>query len=268
MLPALLLLVATDAIDVLGATEREQQALFARAAPSVVFLATKGGFGSGFFVSEDGLILTNAHVVGDARDVEVVLQDGRRARATVIERASSKLDLALLRAPLEKTPPLQLETAEVKVGSFAASIGHGEGAIWTFNTGMVSNVHPVGSERPVIQTQIPLNPGNSGGPLLDRQGRVIGVITSGLTGTNSINFAIRSELALRELPMLAERAGLLVLIAPAGTAVFLDGAMAGQGPRVVTATAAGVHEAFAVIKGRLEKRAFSFPEIRQIDFSR
>lgn len=135
----------------------------------MVFISNGEGFGSGFFVSEDGLVLTNAHVVGDAKLVDVLLHDGRRLKGAVVERAQKSLDLALVEVAVKGARALELdELAGVRVGSFAASVGHGEGAIWTFNAGMVTNIYPAGGERPILQTQIPLNPGNSGGPVIDR----------------------------------------------------------------------------------------------------
>ena len=230
--------------DPLESIERAEQALFSRVAPSVVFIADSRGFGSGFVVGPDGLILTNAHVVGEARTVKVVLRDGRALQGRVLKRGPDKLDLALVQVEAPDLVPLELGgLADLKVGSFAASVGHGKGGIWTFNTGMVSNIYPAAdTARPIFQTQIPLNPGSSGGPVLDRFGRVVGVVTAGITDSNSINFAIKIDVALSSFPELAPACGAcLTLTAPAGVPVFLDGTMIGTGPKLVLETTAGRH---------------------------
>lgn len=255
-----------DPSPALGAVEREQEALFEKVAPSVVFIATHGAFGSGFFVSADGLVLTNAHVVDTSKEVDVVLRDGRKLKGEVLERGANGIDLALVKVPVDGMVPLVLdELSDVKVGSFVASVGHGQGAIWTFNTGMVSNIYPVGAERPVLQTQIPLNHGNSGGPVVDRRGRVVGIVAAGLENSNSINFAIRSDVAARVLTRLAQSAAVLVITAPEGVPVFVDGVGSGQGPRAVVAVTPGPHEVFAVIRGKLDRRRVVFPAVRTVD---
>jgi serine protease Do len=200
--------------DPLAELEAAQQRLFVRLAPSVVFIHTKTGFGSGFLVSRDGLVLTNAHVVEAQATVGVVTHDGQKLTGTVLERAKNA-DLALVQLPLAKTVPIPLGDSELlRVGAWAGAIGHGRGGIWTFNTGMVSNIYPLETGRPVFQTQIPLNPGASGGPILDRKGQVIGVVTAGLTDAESINFGIKIDVALRELKPLAARCECLVVLAP------------------------------------------------------
>ncbi|MBI3072653.1 MAG: trypsin-like peptidase domain-containing protein [Deltaproteobacteria bacterium] len=250
----------------LRAVERAQQALFAKVASSVVFLTSQGSFGSGFFVDESGLILTNRHVVGDADSIDVVLHDGRKLVGKVVERAPEGLDLALVRVASGRVPALSTgRFADLRVGSFVASVGHGEGAIWTFNTGMVSNIYPAANERPIFQTQIPLNSGNSGGPIVDRSGRVVGVVTAGIKGANSINFGIRIDVALRSLESLADRCACISVRAPAGVAVFVDGALAGVGPRVVVPARQKTYEVFAVVGGVMKKARIQFPSTRTVE---
>jgi S1-C subfamily serine protease len=231
----------------------------------VVFISTPGGFGSGFFVNESGLVLTNCHVIGDAKQVEVVLQDGRKLTGEVVERAANDVDLALVQVKVASAARLELDTGEVKIGQFVASVGHGDGAIWTFTTGMISNVHAAGDSQPVLQTQIPLNPGNSGGPVVDRRGRVLGIVTSGIKESNSINFAIRAEVAMRSLEKLAPISKALVVHAPDKVPVFLDGVLAGQGPLVLLLPKPGAHEVFAVVQGKMLKERVSYPAQQRVD---
>jgi S1-C subfamily serine protease len=243
--------------------ERAQQALYEKVAPAVVVVRRGDLLGSGFFVRADGLLLTSAHVVGEGGTVSVVLRDGRTVTGQVVERAADKVDLALVQAPVDGVATLELDPeTDVRVGAFAAAVGHGEGdrGLWTFGVGMVSNLHPLGRERPVLQTQIPLNPGSSGGPVVDRRGRVIGVVTSGIQLANAVNFAIRAEVAVRSLPRLSTAAGWLVVTAPAGANVFVDGVHVGVGPRVALPVKPGRREVLVVAGGRMERRVVDFPQ--------
>ncbi len=252
--------------DPIAALERAQQALFEKTAPAVVFLANGRGFGSGFFVTDAGLILTNRHVVGDQTVVDVVLHDGSRLKGQVIERATDDVDLALVQlSEPRKTPVLELDQSDsLKVGAWVAAVGHGLGGIWTYSVGMVSNIYPAGSQRPVFQTQIPLNPGSSGGPMIDRLGRVVGVTTAGIEGANNVNFGIRIDVAFRTLSKLSSKCECLVVHAPAGVPVFVDGKMAGKGPRLVVPAVAREYEVFVVHQGKMNKQKVRYPEVREV----
>lgn len=246
--------------------EEEQQRLFAKTAPAVVFIRAGDGFGSGFLIEPDGLIVTNAHVVGNKKKVDVVLHDGRRFVGKVAETAANDVDLALIRIDVAKAPVLELGSIKnVRIGSWVASVGHGMGGIWTYTQGMVSNIYPIEGERPVFQTQIPLNPGNSGGPVIDRMGRVVGVVTAGITESNSINFAIRADYITRSLNGLAYLCNCIAITAPKGTPVFFNGKNVGRGPRVVVDGKAGAHEAFVVYRGKMVRKKFRYPETTHVD---
>lgn len=267
---AAVLLVATGSAahakgdDVLLALEQRNTKVFKKIAPAVVFVANGKSFGSGFFVSSDGLILTNRHVVGKASKVEVVLRDGTRLPGRVVERAEN-LDLALIR--IEKKETLQLplgKASQLEVGSWVASVGHGRGMVWTYNAGLVSNVHTAADQESVFQTQIPLNPGNSGGPIVDRHGVVVGIVTAGLTESNSINFGIKIGSALRALSTLEPLCNCLVVHTPGREPIFLDGEMAGVGPRLALSVRAGDYEVFAVIEGKMRKRRIVFPSTEKV----
>lgn len=256
--------VAVATPDPLAALEAAQQQIFVRLAPSVVFIHTKAGFGSGFIVSRDGLVLTNAHVVEGQTTVGVVTNDGQKLTGTVLERAA-KADLALVQLPLAKTEPIPLGDSDaLRVGAWVGAIGHGRGAIWTFNVGMVSNIYPAETGRPVFQTQIPLNPGASGGPIFDRKGQAIGVVTAKLSDAEAINFGIKIDVALRELKALAARCECLVVVAPEGVPVLIDGVMRGTGPRVVAPTSVGPHEVVVVVKDKRRRFTLQFPEQRSV----
>lgn len=248
--------------DPLAALEARQQALFDRIAPSVVYVNRGDAFGSGFFVA-DGQVLTNAHVVGEKDRVQVVLHDGRRVEGTVLERGKDGLDLALVEVPVHGVRALPLGSAGLRIGGWVASVGHGYGGVWTFTTGMVSNIYPLDGDRPVFQTQIPLNPGASGGPVFDREGRVVGVVTAGIEEAQGINFAIRADVAFDALARIAAPApDRLVVLAPAGATVLVDGRLAGKGPRVLVRVADGAHRVQAVVGGAMREKRIVWPAER------
>jgi len=213
--------------------ERQQKRLFAKVAPAVVFISTPEGLGSGFIVGDRGYVLTNAHVVGTRKRVDVVLHNGDTRVGKVIEVAADGSDLALVDVGKTNVDSLWLSPAAVEVGDWAAAVGHGLGGSWTFTTGMVSNVYPYKDRRPVFQTQIPLNPGNSGGPIVNHRGDVVGIVTSGIVEAQNINFAIRASEALRALGNLGLACRCIEVLAPKGAPVFVGGQMVGKGPRVV-----------------------------------
>ncbi len=264
MVPAPAPATPTTQVDPLAQLEAAQQRIFAQWAPSVVYIHTQNSFGSGFYVSRDGLVLTNAHVVENATTVGIVLHDGTRLTGTVLEKAK-KTDLALVQVPVATSVPIPLADGDtLQVGAWAAAIGHGRGGIWTFLTGMVSNIYPDDQGRSVFQTQIPLNQGASGGPIVDRKGRVIGVVTAKLRDAEGINFAINIAVALRDLKSLAARCDCLVITAPEGVPVFLNGVMQGSGPRLVIPVATGSYEVTAVIKDRRRKVTVQVPGQRSV----
>jgi serine protease Do len=160
------------------------------------------GQGSGFIVSSDGLILTNAHVVRDADTVTVKLTDRREYRAKVLG-SDPKTDVAVLQVDAKELPTIPLGTARnLAVGQWVVAIGSPFGFENTVTAGIVSakgRSLPGDGMVPFIQTDVPVNPGNSGGPLLNTRGEVVGInsqIYSGTGGYQGISFAIPIDLAL------------------------------------------------------------------------
>ena len=161
------------------------------------------GQGSGFIVSADGLILTNAHVVRDAKDVTVKLTDRREFRAKVLG-SDPKTDVAVLRIDAKNLPVLPLgSTRDLKVGEWVLAIGSPFGFENSVTAGVVSakgRALPDDSFVPFIQTDVAVNPGNSGGPLLNTRGEVVGInsqIFSQTGGYQGLSFAIPIDVATR-----------------------------------------------------------------------
>jgi serine protease Do len=160
------------------------------------------GQGSGFIVSADGLILTNAHVVRGASEVTVKLSDRREFRAKVLG-ADSRTDVAVLKVDAKNLPVVALgDPKDVQVGDAVLAIGAPFGFEQTATQGIVSakgRSLPGDSFVPFIQTDAAVNPGNSGGPLFDAQGRVIGInaqIYSRSGGFQGLAFAIPINVAM------------------------------------------------------------------------
>ena len=167
--------------------------------PAVVSVSTPNvGAGSGVIIRADGVILTNAHVVGNARNVEIGLADGRRVPGRVLGR-DARVDIAVVRVALRGLPAALVGNSDaLEVGQTAIAIGNPVGLERTVTTGIISAVNrsPRGFELGgLIQTDAAINPGNSGGPLLDSQGRVIGINSAILRGTTGLGFAIPINLA-------------------------------------------------------------------------
>lgn len=159
--------------------------------------------GSGFILSSDGIILTNAHVVKDAKEVTVKLTDRREFRAKVLG-SDPKTDIAVLRIDAKNLPVVTLgKTSELRVGEWVLAIGSPFGFENTVTAGVVSakgRSLPDDSAVPFIQTDVAVNPGNSGGPLFNARGEVVGInsqIYSRSGGYQGVSFAIPIDLATR-----------------------------------------------------------------------
>jgi len=240
-----------------GLSARE---IYSRSAPGVVFIRAQTissnpspfdvfdrsqaseSTGSGFVIDEDGLILTNAHVVEAATDIRVTFSDHHTVSATPVGK-DADTDLALLRVDVDAEEldlePLELgDSQTVQVGDPTVAIGNPFGLERTLTTGVVSALQrrltsPSGfAIDNVIQTDAALNPGNSGGPLIDADGRVIGInsqiATGGGAGSGNvgIGFAVPVNTAKTVIPQLeaaghVERAylGIQGVSAPGGVRV-------------------------------------------------
>ena len=160
------------------------------------------GEGSGFIVSPDGTILTNAHVVNGASEVTVRLTDRREFTAKVIG-VDTKSDVAVIRIPAKNLPTVKLgDTHNLKVGEWVVAIGAPFGFENSVTAGIVSakgRTLPDSGYVPFIQTDVPINPGNSGGPLFNMRGEVVGINSQIYTrsgGYQGVSFSIPIDVAM------------------------------------------------------------------------
>lgn len=159
------------------------------------------GVGSGFIISADGIILTNAHVVEGASDVYVTLTDKREFKAKIVG-SDTRTDVAVLKIDGSNLPRLSMgDSDKIRAGEWVLAIGSPFGLENTVTAGIVSaKARDTGDYLPLIQTDVAVNPGNSGGPLINLKGEVIGInsqIYSRSGGFMGISFAVPIDEALR-----------------------------------------------------------------------
>ncbi len=185
------------------------------AAPALLHIENRkaGGLGSGFLIDMEGNALTNAHVVGEARDVRCMLFNGHKVTAKVLARDYA-MDLALVRLDMRNAEtaayvkPLPLgDSSQLQVGHMVLALGSPHGLYRSMSFGMVSNAHRWGGVLAMprggiaglmnlfIQTDAPINPGNSGGPLVTLDGKVVGVNSRGYPNADGLGMSIPIDTA-------------------------------------------------------------------------
>jgi S1-C subfamily serine protease len=186
--------------------------------PAVVGVRTKRaagggaeGAGSGLILASDGYILTNSHVIHGAAGLEVSLTDGRRFTARLVGDDPAS-DLAIIRADASALSPARIgESARLRVGQLVIAIGNPFGFQSTVSAGVVSALGRSLRSTPgrlidnIIQTDVALNPGNSGGPLVDSRGLVVGINTAVFAMAQGISFAVPIDTAAWVIPQLLAR---------------------------------------------------------------
>ena len=148
------------------------------------------GQGTGFVVDDSGLIATARHVIGSGRPVRVELSDGTSIPVTHVEASSEKLDLVVLRINNDSLPVLPLRDDESAVqGQEVVAMGHPHGLKNSIVAGVVSGTREVDNLE-MLQLAMAIEPGNSGGPVVDRIGRVVGIVTMKSTASENIGYAV------------------------------------------------------------------------------
>jgi len=163
---------------------------------SVVVVSFKGrggrdqGVGTGFVVSADGLIATNMHVLGEARPIKVQLANGKEYDVEEVYASQRSLDLAIIRIKAKGLKPLTLgDSDQIKQGAAVMALGNPHGLKYSVVQGVLSARRDV-DHRQMLQLAIPVEPGNSGGPVLDAKGRVVGIMTLKWAVAENLGFAM------------------------------------------------------------------------------
>ncbi len=182
-------------INLLKSTQDDFSGIIEEAVKSVVTVGAGTSLGSGFIIDEAGYVVTNYHVIAsDEEGVVVRIYDGRKYSASLIGK-DEKRDIALLKIPESENKLTLAKDEDIQVGKKVIAIGNPLGLSYSVTEGIISALDrpgPSGS-REYIQTDVSLNPGNSGGPLINLQGSVVGVNNFKIGGAESLGFALESE---------------------------------------------------------------------------
>ena len=157
----------------------------------------EAGFGAGFAVDQPGLIATARHVIGDGRDFTVELPDGTKAKVVEVFASSSQLDLAIIRIDDTSMQPLPLSTEEVSAQTPLIALGHPLGRKNQTARGTYSGNYDIDDVQ-MMELAMPIEPGNSGGPILTVDGDVVGLVTMKSSVKNSVGYALSAKL-MRQL---------------------------------------------------------------------
>ena len=172
---------------------------------SVVTIRTKSSIGTGFVVNSNGYIITNNHVIsGDEDFIQIVTYDRGTLPATLIGVDETR-DLALLQVPGEYKALELAEKNQIQVGKKVIAIGNPLGFSFTVTEGIISGIDRVGPSglAEYVQTDVSLNPGNSGGPLIDTQGRVVGINNFKIGGAEALGFSLESPVIKERINIIA-----------------------------------------------------------------
>jgi serine protease Do len=191
---------AVVSVKVEGGPDVNAVAFFKRFGMPMDQLPQHKGEGSGFVISEDGLLVTNHHVIDGAQSIHVVFSDGEDIEVALLGSDRS-MDIALLQLPKDRSwDHLALGSSEqAQVGDWVLAMGNPLGLGMTVTAGIVSGKgrtlgHDIFGNEDFLQTDAAINPGNSGGPLVNLDGQVIGMNTAIIAGANTVGFAVPADL--------------------------------------------------------------------------
>ncbi|MEK6825856.1 MAG: trypsin-like peptidase domain-containing protein [Nanoarchaeota archaeon] len=184
----------TQQLSLLKASHEDFSGIITDAVQGVVSIGTDKAAGSGFIVSKDGFIVTNAHVLSGAREIRVLTSDGKAYPAVLVGN-NTFYDIALLKVTGSFSPLALANSNQLQVGKKVIAIGNPYGLSFTVTEGIISALHRTGpnGKDEYIQTDVSLNPGNSGGPLIDTQGKIVGINNFKVGSAESLGFALESN---------------------------------------------------------------------------
>src|SRR5262245_23772503 len=171
------------------------KALAAKVRPSIVVITFAGregsrqGLGTGFVIDRSGLIATNLHVIGEARPISVQTADGQTLAVKAVHASDRALDLAILQVEATDLAPLDLGVEKPADGEPVVLMGNPQGLKHSVVSGVISGTREIDG-RTMLQLAVPVEPGNSGGPVIDMQGRVLGVVSMKSAVTENLAFAV------------------------------------------------------------------------------
>ena len=191
-------------INLLKTEQADFSAVIDKAIPGVGSIITDKASGSGFIISDDGYVITNYHVINGANIIKVQTYDGSRRDAVLIGY-DGFIDLALLKIEGSFNSLKLADSDNVQIGEKVIAIGNPLGLQFTVTEGIVSGLKRVGPNglAAYIQTDVTLNPGNSGGPLINKEGDVIGINNFKLGGAEGLGFALESKVAKEYINLIA-----------------------------------------------------------------
>lgn len=207
-----LLACASLATDARAQTPLQLPDLLERVEPSIVRIETKDGMGSGFIATAQGDVVTNLHVIDGSSEARVLFSDGSSFAVTGILASDEDRDIAILSTTVRGISPLPLASAVPRKGDSVVTFGSPAGLSFSASEGIVSAIRTPAEAKELLdidggtwlQTTAPISPGNSGGPLMNRNGEVVGINTFYVQRGQNLNFAI-SSLDVAELLRVAAK---------------------------------------------------------------
>ncbi|MEK6819532.1 MAG: trypsin-like peptidase domain-containing protein, partial [Nanoarchaeota archaeon] len=182
-------------IKLIKSTQNDFSGIVEDVVKSVVSVTSDNSLGSGFIVNSEGYIVTNYHVIStNEKNIKVITYDKKILSAELIGK-NEKKDLALLKIEGSYRAIELAEDEDIQVGKKVIAIGNPLGLSYSVTEGIISAIDRLGPSglREYIQTDVSLNPGNSGGPLIDIQGKVVGINNFKIGGAESLGFSLKSS---------------------------------------------------------------------------